>query len=169
MKSNLVYCFPDTAVNEGRASEDRTMIPPNTCFTQDSIFWFFGFFLSCGLACGILVPWPGIEPRTSAVRVQSSNTGPPSKSQGSSPFVTVIELLPMISPEKLFSTAKVNTTSLAVTLTWYFLYISNDTVLCSITGNGTPLQYSCLDNSMDRGAWWAIVHGVLRSQTQLSD
>ena len=28
--------------------------------------------------------------------------------------------------------------------------------------NGNPLQYSCLENSMDRGAWWAIVHGVAR-------
>ena len=35
-------------------------------------------------------------------------------------------------------------------------------------GNGNPLQYSCLENSMDRGAWWAIVHGVAESQTQLS-
>ena len=32
-------------------------------------------------------------------------------------------------------------------------------------GNGTPLQYSCLENPMDRGAWWAIVHGVTKSQT----
>ena len=29
-------------------------------------------------------------------------------------------------------------------------------------GNGTPLQYSCLENPMDRGAWWAAVHGVTR-------
>ena len=36
-------------------------------------------------------------------------------------------------------------------------------------GNGTPLQYSCLENPMDRGAWWAAVHGVARSQTRLSD
>ena len=36
-------------------------------------------------------------------------------------------------------------------------------------GNGTPLQYSCLENPMDRGAWWATVHGVAKSQTQLSD
>ena len=30
--------------------------------------------------------------------------------------------------------------------------------------NGNPLQYSCLENSMDRGAWWATVHGVTKSQ-----
>ena len=36
-------------------------------------------------------------------------------------------------------------------------------------GNGTPLQYSCLENPMDRGARWAAVHGVAKSQTQLSD
>ena len=34
-------------------------------------------------------------------------------------------------------------------------------------GNGNPFQYSCLENSMDRGAWWAIVLGVLKSQTGL--
>ena len=32
-------------------------------------------------------------------------------------------------------------------------------------GNGNPFQYSCLENSMDREAWWAIVHGVAKSQT----
>ena len=31
-------------------------------------------------------------------------------------------------------------------------------------GNGNPLQYSCLENSMDRGAWWATVHGVAKSR-----
>ena len=36
-------------------------------------------------------------------------------------------------------------------------------------GNGNPLQYSCLDNPMDRGAWWAAVHGVAKSWTRLSD
>ena len=36
-------------------------------------------------------------------------------------------------------------------------------------GNGNPLQYSCLENSMDRGAWWATVHGVAKSRTGLSD
>ena len=36
-------------------------------------------------------------------------------------------------------------------------------------GNGTPLQYSCLENPMDGGAWWAAVHRVAKSQTRLSD
>ena len=35
--------------------------------------------------------------------------------------------------------------------------------------NGNPLQYPCWDNLMDRGAWWATVHGVAKSQTYLSD
>ena len=35
-------------------------------------------------------------------------------------------------------------------------------------GNGNPLQYSCLENSMDRGAWWATVHGLEQSWTRLS-
>ena len=36
-------------------------------------------------------------------------------------------------------------------------------------GKGNPLQYSCLENPMDRGAWWATVHGVAKSRTRLSD
>ena len=36
-------------------------------------------------------------------------------------------------------------------------------------GDGTPLQYSCLENPMDGGAWWAAVHGVAKSRTRLSD
>ena len=36
-------------------------------------------------------------------------------------------------------------------------------------GDGTPLQYSCLENPVDGGAWWAAVHGVAKSWTRLSD
>ena len=43
---------------------------------------------------------------------------------------------------------------------------SNSTVR---EGNGNPLQYSCLENPMGRGAWWAAVHGVAESWTRLSD
>ena len=39
----------------------------------------------------------------------------------------------------------------------------------ALEGDGTPLQYSCLENPMDGGAWWAAVHGVTKSRTRLSD
>ena len=42
-------------------------------------------------------------------------------------------------------------------------------VLVKGEGNGTPLQSSCLENPMDRGDWWAAVHGVAKSQARLSD
>ena len=49
-------------------------------------------------------------------------------------------------------------------LEWrYFLLLG----CCSGEGNGTPLQYSCLENPVDGGAWWAAVHGVSRSRTRL--
>ena len=44
----------------------------------------------------------------------------------------------------------------------FFLWLSRE-------GNGSPLQYSCLENPMDGGAWWAAVHGVAKSRTRLSD
>ena len=62
---------------------------------------------------------------------------------------------------------------------WYFLpvsffisggaYLDEHLSVFFGEGNGTPLQYSCLENPMDGGAWWATVHGVARSQTRLSD
>ena len=42
-------------------------------------------------------------------------------------------------------------------------------ILQSGEGNGTRLQYSCLENPMDGGAWWAAVRGIATSRTQLSD
>ena len=36
-------------------------------------------------------------------------------------------------------------------------------------GNNNPLQYSCLENSVERGVWWATFHGAAKSQTQLND
>ena len=53
-----------------------------------------------------------------------------------------------------------------------YLNLTNDYMLTIPQyreGNGTPLQYSCLENAMDGGAWWAAVHGVAKSQTRLSD
>ena len=47
------------------------------------------------------------------------------------------------------------------------IYIERDRY--SGEGNGTPLQYSCLENPMEGGAWWAAVHGVAEGQTRLSN
>ena len=53
---------------------------------------------------------------------------------------------------------------------WFKIYICLYVlILVYGEGNGTPLQYSCLENPMDGGAWWATVHGVAKSQTRLSD
>ena len=56
-------------------------------------------------------------------------------------------------------------------ITWKGLLTTNCCAVLSPCreGDGTPLQYSCLENPMHGGAWWAAVHGVLKSQTQLSD
>ena len=48
---------------------------------------------------------------------------------------------------------------------WHFTWNS---AYCSGEGNGTPVQYSCLENPMDGGACWAAIHGVTKSRTRLS-
>ena len=55
-------------------------------------------------------------------------------------------------------------------IVWQFLRKLKLELLCYPgEGNGTPLQYSCLEYPMDGGAWWAAVHGVAMSQTRLSN
>ena len=56
-------------------------------------------------------------------------------------------------------------------LLWFcqLLQVKPPQRFCPGEGNGNPLQYSCLENPMDRGAWWAAVHGVAKSRTRLSD
>ena len=49
-----------------------------------------------------------------------------------------------------------------------FFFFFTTSATCG-EGNGTPLQYSCLENPVDGGAWWAAVHGVAKSRTRLSD
>jgi len=56
----------------------------------------------------------------------------------------------------------------------YEICFKNRAFFCKVIvgyeeGNGNPLQYSCLENPMDRGAWWVAVHGVARSRTRLSN
>ena len=48
-------------------------------------------------------------------------------------------------------------------------WVWEDPICLGGEGNGTPRQYSCLENRIDGGAWWAAVHGVVKSRTWLSD
>ena len=52
---------------------------------------------------------------------------------------------------------------------WEMLWPFVENTLYYREGNGTPLQYSCLENPMDGGAWWAAVHGVAEGWTRLSN
>ena len=55
-------------------------------------------------------------------------------------------------------------------VSWWQQYFKRNLLLNLYgEGDGTPLQYFCLENPMDGGAWWAAVHGVLKSRTWLSD
>ena len=58
-----------------------------------------------------------------------------------------------------------------ITYLWNLKYNTNDPTYETEAGegDGTPLQYSCLENPMDGGAWWAAIHGVAKSRTRLSD
>ena len=57
-------------------------------------------------------------------------------------------------------------TEIKMTLSFFLFFFAKGIIG---EGNGTPLQYSCLENPMDGGAWWAAVHGVAGSQTRLSE
>ena len=72
-----------------------------------------------------------------------------------------------ISPSS--NTFSVFMTNLGLPESYVKLEHFNNTWQCLGEGNGTPLQYSCLENSMDGGAWKAAVHGVAKSRTRLSD
>ena len=78
-----------------------------------------------------------------------------------------LSVLPLSHPSKLSQRAKLGT--LCYIATSHLLSISHTVVYIFGEGNGTPLQDSCLENPMARGAWWAAVHGVAKSRKRLSD
>ena len=51
---------------------------------------------------------------------------------------------------------------------WFYWFLQSISITCG-EGKGIPLQYSCLENPTDGGAWWAAVHGVTKSRTWLTD
>ena len=114
------------------------------------MFWFFD-----PKACGILAPQSRIEPAPSALGGKVLTTASPGKSLF---YSTTLDIPGSNGKESACSAG-----------------VSGDAGLIPRSGkspgegNGYPLQYSCLEKSMDRRAWWAIVHGVSKSWTQLSN
>ena len=72
------------------------------------------------------------------------------------------------APPHIFSISD-NAYQFMLTGNFHFLCISFWCAGSSGEGNGTPLQFSYVENPMDRGAWWAAVYGVAQSRTRLSD
>ena len=72
-----------------------------------------------------------------------------------------------------FTTTKFNVSTVPFEASWLFVLFSLFHLISATLqhesgeGNGTSLQYSCLENPMDGGAWWAAVHGVAKSRTRL--
>ena len=88
------------------------------------------------------------------------------------PFSQTIKLLPSPTESKRWIYTSVS--PLVSHIQGYRYHLSKFYIYALVyciggEGNGNPLQYSCLENPMDGGAWWAAVHGVARNQTQLSD
>ena len=75
-------------------------------------------------------------------------------------------LLKLMSIESVMPSTHLTLCRPLLLLPLYTLYLS---VNAYGEGNGTPFQYSCLENPMDGGAWWAAVHGVTKSRMRLSD
>ena len=111
--------------------------------------------LSCSTAYGILIPWPGTEPVSPALEGRFLTTGAPEKSQNS--FKVTVKLPCWLRQWR---------TCLPKQETWVWSLGQEDPLE---KGMAYPFQYSCLENSMDRGAWWAIVHNIAKSQTWLKD
>ena len=141
--------------------------------SSSSSFYLAAQDLSCSMqdlqpslaACGIfscsmqnLVPWPGFETSSPALGTQSLSH---CTTLGKTPIP--FYYLPPVNHNVLCQFYLFN----VLKPTLYFCFHSFR--ICHGEGNGTPLQYSCLENPMDGGAWWAAVCGVARSQIRLSD
>ena len=79
---------------------------------------------------------------------------------------------PLLLLPSVFPSIRVFSNELALRVRWPKCWSFSFSIILpmNIHGwNGNPLQYSCLENPMDRGAWWATIYGFAKSQTRLSD
>ena len=161
-----LYCYGSRALGEGKHS---TTLPLDL-----SLFW----------------AWvPGLETITDAPQLSSPHLrwdrrGPRETEWGVLSLCGAISKCSRLSTERLEVWAQLGTTALGIFLVPSLRVCSGSDGKVSAhnegdlglipelgrspgEGNGNPVQYSCLKNPMDRGAWWATVHGVAKSQTWL--
>ena len=86
--------------------------------------------------------YPGIKPGFPTSQADSLLSEPPGKPKATCKFVVILIKMSMVCSHKY-----------------------KNPKICIGEGNGTPLQHSCLENPMDRGAWQAAVHGVAEGRT----
>ena len=86
----------------------------------------------------------------------------------SSYWISPFSIFPLLPIVKVIFNFKLVSKALANPSNFLSMgYLISTLIRLSGEGNGTPLQYSCLENPMDGGAWWAAVHGVAKSRTRL--
>ena len=117
-------------------------------------------------ACRILTLRPGIESTIPAGEGKVLTTGPAGEPQG-----TLSRSMKHRIGFFFFSFRNDRGTRAqnVDTSIFFLIKIISGLMVSTEKSNGTPLQYSCLENPMDGGAWWAAVHGVAKSWTQLSN
>ena len=136
------------------------------------------------------LPDPGIEPGSSALQADSLPSEPPGKPEGEFKsrinskewmlfplHIVLISVSFTCSELSYFLGQKIDVKldsgkvewKVDFIITFYFYFIVWHCCIYLRNLRASPLQYSCLENPMDGGAWWAAVHGVTKSRTRLSD
>ena len=146
------------------------------CYNIAAFFYVLFCFVFACTAHRILASWPEIEPVSPALKGKVLTTEPPGKSQAKefleltcSILVLFLVLLYEIFVLSLSHVPCRKLLKPLDSLEWQRECLLYANEVTGGEGNRTPLQYSCLENPMDRGAWWAAVHGVARSWTRLTD
>ena len=158
--------------------------------SQNTLTLIFFFFLPCHETCGILVPCPESKSGPSAISEGCANHWTAREVP-----VTLSLCSFSLCPQLTFSMGTLQFMKVFCTFTFPVFHTldlirslrdrqgrfsdlhfstegtaaSRGFLTCSLAQNGTPLQYSWLENPMDRAAWWATVHEVAKSRTRLSD
>ena len=119
----------------------------NWCSHNRKIVWMLLIKLKIELPCDLAIPLLGLYPDKTIIQKDTCTPA----------FIAMVFII-----AKTWKQSKCPSTDEWIKNMWYIYTIVRE-------GNGNPVQYSCLENPMDGRAWWAAVHGVTKSWTQLSN